>query len=254
MIFAFLLIAAFFSQGFNVDKIASSLAFHQEWEVVNPSLEIIPSGTLTYLGSGAQCYAFLSKDQQVVVKFFKMKHMTPNKWLKMFPLPGLERNYFRRVEKREKRLQETFAAARDAFSILGEETGVLYVHLNRTKNIKREVLLIGRCGEKVRVALDEVPFIVQKRAEPLGSCLQRHIERGDLDGAKSALRSLKQLIRAREEKGYFDQDLVIGTTYGFIGDQAVQIDFGRLVRAEGIPGMDFEGWVRNHYPSLLEEE
>ncbi len=219
------------SRGVNLEKITSHATFNKEWEVSNPLPHYIPSGTLTYLDRGAQCYAFLSEDQRYVVKFFRMKNL-----------------------KNAKRLSEVFSAAKDACEILSEETGVVYAHLNRTKEIKREVLLIGRRGEKVRVSLDEVPFIVQVRAEPLGHYLERHIEKGDLEGARRAIILVEKLIRTREEKGFFDLDVVKSSNYGFIGERPMQIDIGGIVRSAGCPMKDLDGWVRRHYPQLFEEK
>jgi len=39
----------------------------------------------SYIGKGAQCYAFVSDDQLYVLKFFKFKHLKPNLLVDLIP-------------------------------------------------------------------------------------------------------------------------------------------------------------------------
>ena len=65
--------------GFNLSKIRSKGDFYMKVGD-EPSAEDLAkfrsvfSQEFTYLGSGVQCYVFDSKDQEYVLKFFKMKH------------------------------------------------------------------------------------------------------------------------------------------------------------------------------------
>ncbi|MFI5335070.1 MAG: hypothetical protein ACHQT8_07955, partial [Chlamydiales bacterium] len=118
------------------------------------------SQPFTFLDSGLEFYAFLSADKQHVLKFFKQHHVKQADFLaKCSPLfNNLKR------EKRE-RLKGSFASCKIAFEELQEETGLLYLHLAKTDENLPIVTLIDKLGIAHRVALDELPFLAQKRAE-----------------------------------------------------------------------------------------
>ncbi|MFI5334744.1 MAG: hypothetical protein ACHQT8_06260, partial [Chlamydiales bacterium] len=100
-----------------------------------------------------------------------------------------------------------------------EETGLLYLHLAKTDENLPIVTLIDKLGIAHRVALDELPFLAQKRAEKLLPILE---------GAhgKEALSSLLQLIRTRCAKGVADRDPTLLKNFGFVEGKAVVIDLG----------------------------
>src|SRR5215813_2272463 len=75
------------TDGFAHYKILSSLPFNEEWEVPplseNEAKEVsaILDQPFYYLAKGAQSYVFASKDGQSVIKFFRIYHLTPPRWL-----------------------------------------------------------------------------------------------------------------------------------------------------------------------------
>jgi len=79
------------TDGFALSKMRSNLFFHSEWEVASlfPSEQEKVLSLLDqkyhYYAKGAQCYVFLSKDQNYVLKFFRHDHMRPSPWLSLLP-------------------------------------------------------------------------------------------------------------------------------------------------------------------------
>src|SRR4051812_12067853 len=65
-------------------EISSSLQPNPAWMIPSPNeekqlqLQTIFSTPLTFLGEGAQAYAFVSANGKYVVKFFKMRRFTPS--------------------------------------------------------------------------------------------------------------------------------------------------------------------------------
>src|SRR5205085_10468413 len=66
---------------FRIANITYDLPFTPPWKVPHltldeyKNLEKILSQTFSYIGKGAQCYAFKSEDGKFVLKFFKFKHL-----------------------------------------------------------------------------------------------------------------------------------------------------------------------------------
>ncbi len=243
-----------------LNTIATSLKYREEWEIdlspkLSAALDEIFSQSFTFLASGTQSYAFVSQDQQYVLKFFKMKHLTPETWLK----------YARRKKsaKREEKVSRTFGMLKAAYQELRDETGLVFVHLNRSKDLKKQVRLISRNGKEYQLFLEAVPFILQKRAELIYPHLAKLMDQGEKLAATRCLHSFLDLIWTRELRGFVDRDQSISKNYGFIGEKAVQIDIGSLARKEWIeeerqPQQEIdrvvaktEPWIRENYPELL---
>ena len=69
---------------FRLANITYELPFKPSWKVPSLTKEEysrlaqITNQKFTYIGKGAQCYAFASEDGEYVLKFFKFKHLKPN--------------------------------------------------------------------------------------------------------------------------------------------------------------------------------
>lgn len=232
---AFLFISLLLFVGFSanesfIDQISSSLSPREKWEndLSSPILDQLLTQKFTYLGRGTQSYVFLSEDQKYVIKFIKMNHLTPHLWLKYLPLPFLDKLRYKKVYQREQRLNQVFDTLHYSYRELKDETGLLFIHINRTKNWNKQVTLIGKKGETFILPLDDVPFIIQEKAELFYSRLFHLIETNDTEGAKSCLRSLLNLIWKRGCKGLIDQDRSISNNFGFVNDKPIQLDIGGL--------------------------
>ena len=54
-----------------------------------------------------------------------------------------------------------------AYQCFADQMGLLYLHLNQTKDLKRKVLLHPPKGDKIDLDLDKVEFVVQKKSTPI---------------------------------------------------------------------------------------
>ncbi len=259
----------FQSTGFNVDKVSSKLAYNQEWEIPAPSREerdqliheIFPQ-TYYYLGSGGQCYAFISEDRQYVLKFFKMQNLSSAGGMRSFPFNLMDRLRSRSRHDNQLLFERVFASYLDAYSSLKAETGLLYVHLNKTTDLKAKVALIGVDGKKHLIDLDATEFVVQRRAEKIFDRLSalKGYEHGE--EAKQLIRSFFQLIASRAQKGFTDPKLSIRNNFGFVGTQAVQFDCGTLARDSSMKypynfrkeilfvAERFDEWAQSNMPEM----
>ncbi|NGX37329.1 MAG: hypothetical protein K1000chlam2_00483 [Chlamydiae bacterium] len=215
--------------GFTIPNIQSHLAYNSDWEVANPPLPEIFNQSFSYFSAGGQCYVFLSEDGNYVLKFFKHHQRRLPFLVEYLPLPAKwaakrEKQRARRLKK----LQRDYRSYKLAIEQLEEETGLLYVHLNQTTDLKKSARIIDKLNITHRVPLDQVGFIVQKRASLALPHLSELIEAHDIPLAKSAIESVCNLILTRCEKGIYDEDAKIHRNFGFIDNRAILIDVGRL--------------------------
>jgi hypothetical protein len=167
-----------------------------------------------FLGCGLEFYAFVSEDGKLILKLFKLHHVRQAELLSRF-LPFCKKLY---TQKKE-RLTSTLASCRLAFEELQNETGLLYLHLGQTDGELPRIVLIDKLGIEHSVRLDEVSFLIQKRASLLIPTLEGPF-------AKESLSSLLHLIERRCEKGIADRDPVLCQNFGFVENEAIVIDIG----------------------------
>lgn len=255
--------------GFSVDKIKSPFERNTKWNIEEltafekDEIHHILTQDFHYLGSGAQCYAFLSADGKYVLKFFKMKHLIPKKWLKFVPIPGLGKYKFSKINNRILRHQELFSSYKLAYEELKEDTGMVFIHLNKSKNLDLRARLYDRSQNCHVINLDDYEFILQRKGELVRDKITDLMEHGKKEEALEAIHTLLKQVVLQCQKGYLDRDSGVSYNYGFIEDKVIHFDAGRLVKDD--VGRDpayyqrevlrvarkLEGWLSIYYPSLL---
>lgn len=261
---------------FSVARIHSDLPFNPKWETAPLSpqkktelLKLLDQ-KFHYLGCGGQCYAFASEDGNYVIKFFKHKIRKPFSFFLKMSLPGpLEKKRHKKLDKAFFKLNRDFNSYKIAYEDLNEETGLLYIHLNKGTDLNKSVTIVDKIGIAHRIPLDTIEFVVQKRAKLAYTYIDDLMTKGDIAGAKNALHSILDVIVARCKKGVFDEDARIHRNFGFVDSQPIFIDVGRFRRdptrvqpaiykqdLEDITGR-FRDWLEESYPTLapiLDEE
>jgi hypothetical protein len=224
-----------YKRGFSIAKISSPLHHNEMWETRALSYQErqrldheILSQTFYYHGSGSQCYAFASEDGKYVLKFFKMHKILPKNWLRDFPFSLFEKYRLDNVEKRQDVFETFFKSFKDAYEHLSEDCGLIYLHLNKTRDLKKKVTLIGYAGEKFIVDLDSKEFIVQLEAKKLTDYLLELKDKGTEEETHLAVRSLLEIVAHRCNKGYGDQDIAFRNNFGFVNGKAVLVDCSHL--------------------------
>ena len=221
---------------FCLSRIFSALEYNAGWEtsplseLKQKDVDAILDQKFIYLACGGQCWAFLSEDGTSVIKFFKHHRRTLPVWIKALPLPAiLSEKRKKRLQKKEGKLVRDFASYKLSFERLNQETGVLFVHLNKSKNLKKRLTIVDKLGIEHTISLDDVEFVLQRRADLVYPHIKALVKNNDRKGAEAAIRSIVDLIVTRCKKGVFDEDPRIHRNFGFIGGQALIIDVGRLV-------------------------
>ncbi len=185
-----------------------------------------------YLGKGSQSYVFESDDHQWVIKFFRLnRYRTP--LLNGLP-PFLEEIQKNKAMAKQEKQEELFLSCRIAYKKLRQESGLVYLHLEKTNHLKQKLLIHDRLARPYVINLDEYAFLVQKKAEPLYSYLTRLMKQGDQEGVQEALGRMSNLLLKRFHKGVADHDPVIEKNAGFIDGEAIFMDTGQFYLSESL--------------------
>jgi hypothetical protein len=206
---------------FSLGAISSCSLFNEKWECRPLTLqeELETSKALAqsyrYLGGGGQCYALVSEDDKYAIKFFKQKAFVPSSWW--------------RQKKSQKKQHAVFTAFKMSFNHLPKETGTLYVHLNKTSHLGKETSFSDQKGGVHSLHLDNLAFVLQKKAEGFSERIDALMQKGNTQGAKAAIGKLVELHGALYKKGYCNRDPDLCSNCGFIGEEAILFDVGRVV-------------------------
>jgi len=255
---------------FSPSQIQSKFPPRPEWDVkMSPNHDkffyILSQQTLNWLGRGMQVIVFETQDGKYVVKFVQLGRMKENSDKGFFQGLLSKEN----KEKREERLrhrEEIFSSSKMAFEELQDETGIIYVHLNRTEDKLRGVKLVDRNGQSHRIRGDDASFVVQKKASCVIPVLTKLMESGDLPGAKQRVNHIFDLLLSLARKGFVDGDdaLIRNNNMGFTEDRAIYIDTGHMFKAVNLDVAErmkyefqvrldpLEKWLNVMYPVLGE--
>jgi hypothetical protein len=223
------------TDGFALCKIQSRLPYHADWDVSQHSkidvgqVQNILKQPFRYLGKGAQCYVFVSEDDQYVLKFFRLYHLRPPIWMSWFRFPfQLEQYRQKKFLNKEMELAKDFESYKIAFEKLQQETGLLFVHLNKTTNLKTSVDLYDKIGVLHKIDIDSMEFVLQRKAFPFYAGMEKLLEKKDVESVQRILHELVSFLAERSKKGIFDKDPDINTNFGLLDNHPIQIDVGRF--------------------------
>jgi hypothetical protein len=259
------------TDGFSIALIHSDLSYNPAWETapISPEtraeLEKVFSQKFHYLGCGGQSFAFVSENREYVIKFFKHRIRKPFTFLLTFPLPGIfELSRLHKLEKALFKLNRDFTSYKIAYEDLQEETGLIYIHLNKGTQLNRSLRIVDKIEIEHDIDLDNIEFVVQRRADHIYPRIDAQMAIGDLAAAKQSVHSILELIVNRCKKGIFDEDPRIHNNLGLIGSKAIFIDIGRFVRdpQRTLPNVylndlkiiiakRFRSWLESSHPELV---
>lgn len=258
-----------FTAGFLESNIASEFPYQPQWEVRSLNTEEEKEfqesvkQSYYYLGKGCQSYVFLSQDGKYVIKFFKYQRYRLQNWLKILPsLPALCKYREQKIEKKWHKLDGFVRSWKVAFEELKDETGLVFVHLNKTSNLHKTLVLYDKLGLEHRVSLDDMEFCIQKRADMLCHVLLDKKNNGDLEGAKKIIDRLLQTILSEYSRGLADNDHALMQNTGVASEIPVHIDVGQFVHNDAMKDpkvyqielftkmYKFRIWLGENYPEL----
>lgn len=254
--------------GFSIENISSDFAFRPDWEVrplteeENATLHQAVRQPYFYLGKGCQSYVFVSADEKYVIKFFKYQRFRPQAWLSYLPpLPALALYRQEKMEKRQKKLEGFMQSWKIAFNQLKNESGLLCVHLNKTKGQLPQLLLFDKTGGRHEIDLDQMEFYVQAKSTMLCETLLDFKQKGHLTASQLLIENLLSLLLSEYERGIGDNDHALMQNTGVSAEgKPIHIDIGQFSLSEAFKLKSVQNqelftkthrflqWLRDHYP------
>ena len=257
------------TRGFALYKICSALKYNPMWALPpltqkeQQLLKNILDQPYYFLDKGAQAYVFLSADKKYVIKFFKIHSITPPPWLNILQLPlHLQPRKIEKILQKKETLTKTFTSYKITYEELKEQTGLVFLHLNKSDFLHQRLTIFDNLGIAHHLDLDQMEFLVQKRADPFFPFLEKQIEQHGYQAAKKSISDLIAFLVMRNQKEIFDKDPDLTTNFGFLQGKLIQIDVGRfrkdplrnqpsVYRSEIIAITDlFNKWLKEHHPLL----
>jgi len=217
------------TKGFRLQEILSDIPNNPAWEVDPlPALqqkELVQNlnQKFHYLGSGNQSHAFLGEDQKTVLKFFRHNDLSLMKILNKFSAG----NWLWRVTKRFDP-RGVFDSCRLAYVDLQDQTAISYLHINKTKDQFKPVVLVDNSGVSHTVDLDSMEFMVQDYCELAVGRIAARMKSGDVEGARASIKSLFAAIEDWSRKGVHIDNPALKRNIGFCGDKVIMFDAGSL--------------------------
>lgn len=219
-------------------------------------LEKILSQPFSFIDQGKQSFVFESQDGKYVLKFFNSYPLRPE--FLSFSSQGKE--HF--IEK-QKRLFDGYYTA---YVKDRDRSGLLFVRLYPDHSQKWQITVYDYFGVTHRIALNNVPFIIQEKAIPTRKLISELLRRRDLEEAKKRFRSIFELYWAELKNGIHDNDRNLMYNTGFIQDRPIRIDLGRLQEDPSFTEKEIAikelqklreerigGWLHRHFPQYKKE-
>lgn len=257
--------------GFTIGNITYELPYDARWDIpeLTPTEKEILGAILDqefyYLGKGCQSYVFTSADGNYVLKFFKYQRFRPKPWLDYLTfLPFIEPYRQEKVESKKKKLESVFTSWKIAYQDLQLETGVIFIHLNKSKNLNKNLIIYDKMGIKHELKLDDFEFMIQRKAQMLCPTLKQLISKGDILAAQKLLDRLLSTLLSEYHRGYADNDHALMQNTGVLAGYPLHIDVGQFVKNSRVKSehiyhqeifnktWKFRKWLEKEAPELSE--
>ena len=222
--------------GFRESNIISDFAFDPRWQTrpLNEGEQLEVDNVLDqeyrYLGKGCQSYVFVSQDGQYVIKFFKYQRFRPQFYINWFSfVPQIEAIREQKIEKKRKKREDLFNSWKVAYDNLQDESGLVYVHLNKTDNLNKTLIAFDKIGLKHTIDMDQMEFLIQRKATMLCHELDRLVAIGDVEKAKKLISNLIDMVVFEYNRGLADNDHALMQNTGVIEGKPIHVDVGQFV-------------------------
>jgi hypothetical protein len=223
-------------------KIAITRSFNPDWEartLVGKKREeieeLLEQQKFHYFCCGGQSLIYFSEDGKYVLKLIKHQ----------------------RLQGREARQMREFLSYKIAYEELQDQTGVLYVHLNRGST-KKEIQTVDSKGTDQLLDADEYDFILQRRGTLVCDEISRLMEDKKEEEAKMLLSDLVKLVVEWNQFGYYDKDPNTLTNFGVFNGKLFKIDVGSIQKKTGNlqrtikkAFTPLQTWLTKNHPGLL---
>jgi hypothetical protein len=93
-------------------------------------------------------------------------------------------------------------------------------------------------GRKIPVDLNRCCFAIQKKGVSVSTVFRQAIEENDRDKYERLAQSFVSLVQERASRNIANLDKKMGENFGFIGEQAIEWDFGNYAVNLNLSGQE----------------
>jgi hypothetical protein len=181
-----------------------------------------------YLGQGGQSFVFESADGRYVLKFVKQVPHYPWRWhdCRVF-LWGPGEQEEREANSYRKQVESVYKSWRLADQKARNNTGLVMVHLDRTDGWLGQTRVVDKWGNSHLVQMDQVPFMIQKRADSLDRTLRQLFRNRQFQKARALLDQMVELVVEDKNQGVCDHDFSMRNT-GILDGKLIHMDVGTM--------------------------
>lgn len=218
-----------------------------------------------YLNRGSQAFCFESQDGKHVLKLLRHHKYRAPLWADIFSFyPSGSNRKHKELSYRKNIYQRVLKSYKIAATDLKEESGTLYLHLAKTKDIQKTVTFFDKVNSPHQMDLDACFFILQKKADAiLSKALLEKKKKQDLAGAERIIHSFLSTIIQMMEKELTIRDHNCMINFGVQDEQVQMIDQGAFIPfnvGDNFVHLDHKTrkitkylnqWIAQYYPELL---
>jgi hypothetical protein len=213
------------THGFSLGKTISSYPNKGELKL-NPdelsSIQEILKQPFHYLKKGYQCYAFVSQDEKYVLKLLNWKPLEAPSWTRH--LPRILKISLLEGKRRKK--EHDFNSYEIAFNELKEETGLVYLHLEKTEGLDTPICIYDPIKIRHIIPADQIEFILQKKTELFLPFFEKN--KNDDEKMFSFFSQLLNVVQNRTKKNIIDSDISLEHNLGVCEGKPILYDVGNL--------------------------
>ena len=224
--------------GFQLRKVRFSLPINGEWKTIlteekKGEIDAILRQKFFYLGKGRQSFVFTSEDGNYVLKLFRYHLVKPKFFLHLLRFVPFWDEYRRyRIASKRMQLENWMKSYKIAYDYLQKETGILFVHLTKTKDFPENIKIYDPLGREYLLDINEYGFLLQKKTELFHDVIKRLVKEKKKEALTILLSHYLDTIFSRHFKGVNNKDPSWLRNFGSIGYKEVyEIDVGRYTFA-----------------------
>lgn len=129
--------------------------------------------------------------------------------------------------------------------------------------MNKHVFITDKIGMKHDINIDDMEFLIQKRADMLCPTLLTFRDKKDLEGAKQQVDRLLAVIMSEYERGLADNDHALMQNTGVLNGSPIHIDIGQFIYNDVVKDpkvykqelftktYKFRLWLNEEYSELL---
>lgn len=258
--------------GFYPLAIQSHFLYRDNWQqpeqdnLIEQKVIELLNQKFSFIGKGAQIFAFESADKNYVLKIVNQKHIALMPWEKWgIQIPLIQKTLNKKLIKQQKKVTNLLSSLKLSFEELKPQTGLVYLHMLKTNHLNKHITIVDKLGISYDLNADNLEFFIQKKGKILTDAIDEEMLNGNKEKAVLLLQKVLLFLVDCASKGIDDgdkQQYALMRNVGFTDNEPIYIDTGLLTKDEKITNaINYKNdiiqrsrglfaWLHKNYPDL----